>query len=385
MNEEGEAIDPPVSHGFPPSLFLDEKDDEDLCGICLNVCNDPKQCRNNGHIFCDICIRHQVTNYSSKCPNCKEHLDEDSLSRNVEKKKKIDSRRVKCKYTVCDWTGKCSELMQHHGQCSYTRCKHCSQHITNANVTLTEHEDKCTEKTVKCHNCNQQMKLNDLELHQNSQCPRRHVSCPFHSSGNQCCDGSIPLDTFPNHLQEISSNPELLLRLVIVLLRNIRINSSDSTVEVGEVIDVQHMRSSHPNQSLESANQLFEAVNQLNREILLLQSQSTTSNHQLHDEILALENQLATSNNQQNGQISILKSQLRTLNNSFNQQNEEISALKNQLMAMSNQTSLVGDQTSLVEKNKATTSSNTQVYPWICICLLYNFLIIYMQYISGDQ
>ena len=49
------------------------------CPMCLNVTNDPVQCRGNQHLFCSPCIKRHLEQHSQTCPTCREELMAETL------------------------------------------------------------------------------------------------------------------------------------------------------------------------------------------------------------------------------------------------------------------------------------------------------------------
>src|SRR5689334_20102731 len=70
-------IDPPLE-----TLIVDGESAEELmCNICLEVLENPRQCR-NGHLFCMECITPALA-LTPECPICRTALTEPTLARYI--------------------------------------------------------------------------------------------------------------------------------------------------------------------------------------------------------------------------------------------------------------------------------------------------------------
>ena len=172
--------------GYPRNIFIYESSEklEDLeCCICLNICNDPKQCP-NGHMFCKECIENALAS-QRKCPTCRVDLNRDKLGANLYAKKQINSLRVCCPIPhvreddTCPWTGKVEELPSHMDTCEYQNVK-CTNDYCNAYILrkdVFEHLSTCPYQLVECGLCEQMYVRRDKESH-DEECEGKLEACP---------------------------------------------------------------------------------------------------------------------------------------------------------------------------------------------------------------
>jgi hypothetical protein len=112
--------------GFDRDLFVFDVPKHLICMICLEVLNDPQQCKNHiEHVFCNICIKKSLRNYNckKKCPACREKLYLKDLKEVGDARLEIESLQVKCNKTilgdsVCEWTGFPAKWKNH--ECVHT-------------------------------------------------------------------------------------------------------------------------------------------------------------------------------------------------------------------------------------------------------------------------
>lgn len=70
------------------SLIVDQESAKELqCGICLQLLNKPRQCK-NGHLFCLHCIS-QCLEKGHECPSCRCSLKMEELARSLFVEKRI--------------------------------------------------------------------------------------------------------------------------------------------------------------------------------------------------------------------------------------------------------------------------------------------------------
>lgn len=80
--------DPPHSPIPTESLIVDQESAKELqCGICLQLLNKPRQCK-NGHLFCLHCIS-QCLEKGHECPSCRCSLKMEELARSLFVEKRI--------------------------------------------------------------------------------------------------------------------------------------------------------------------------------------------------------------------------------------------------------------------------------------------------------
>ncbi len=97
--------------GYPTEIFVDQPDEDFLCGFCQNVVKDPLQCcAEQTHLLCASCVQNEKNKNRNEanCPQCNCSLE------NVVKAplaaKLINKLIVKCPCrfendTPCEWTG----------------------------------------------------------------------------------------------------------------------------------------------------------------------------------------------------------------------------------------------------------------------------------------
>ena len=180
--------------GYPRNIFIYESSEklEDLeCCICLNICNDPKQCP-NGHMFCKECIENALAS-QPKCPTCRVDLNRDKLGASLYAKKQINALRVRCPIPhvreddTCPWTGKVEELPSHMDTCEYQNVK-CTNDYCNAYIIrkdVFEHLSTCPYQLVECGLCEQMYVRRDKESH-DEECEGKLEACPNDGCGTIC-------------------------------------------------------------------------------------------------------------------------------------------------------------------------------------------------------
>lgn len=195
--------------GYPRNIFVYESCGnenglqlEDLeCCICLNICNNPKQCP-NGHMFCSTCIETAIV-AQNKCPTCRIELNKDKLSVSLIVKKQISALSVRCpvppisEEDKCLWTGKVAELENHLGCCEYQRikCTNTDCDVHTIRKDLNSHLSVCPYQLEKCKYCNEMFLRRDLEAHFET-CTSRVMPCP-----NEGCQESTTLNYLQSHLE----------------------------------------------------------------------------------------------------------------------------------------------------------------------------------------
>jgi hypothetical protein len=200
---------------FDPELYVDKNASffqSLLCSICLRVFENPVLTGGCGHSFCDKCLQKQASSSSSshytQCalcrttivlkrkqqqPETKKSDVEYEFTINMYLKNVVDSMVIHCPYyPSCSWT--CTRsLLDNNGKLFETHLKNvceiavqeCSFY-TNGGCpfrgTLTErktHETtECLYRPVMCFMCKQQIPLNQLTQHEQTQCPNATVDCP---------------------------------------------------------------------------------------------------------------------------------------------------------------------------------------------------------------
>ena len=68
-------------YGYEGCRIVSEVDENCYCSICYNVLKEPRMGTKNEHVFCLACITQYLSVNSQTCPECSEHLSEDTLRR----------------------------------------------------------------------------------------------------------------------------------------------------------------------------------------------------------------------------------------------------------------------------------------------------------------
>ncbi len=104
-----------IAAGHSTDLFDNLPSPDFTCGICMEVLNNPHQCK-NGHCYCLWCITQALT-VRQECPTCKVPLSKGTLSANLIVRNVIDMLPVKCvngcEEKKCDWKGTIESLPTH--------------------------------------------------------------------------------------------------------------------------------------------------------------------------------------------------------------------------------------------------------------------------------
>eukprot|EP01087_Luapelamoeba_hula_P021686 TRINITY_DN7628_c0_g1_i1.p1 TRINITY_DN7628_c0_g1~~TRINITY_DN7628_c0_g1_i1.p1 ORF type:complete len:423 (-),score=59.84 TRINITY_DN7628_c0_g1_i1:54-1322(-) len=223
------------------TLILDQAAARELqCGICLQILNKPRQCR-NGHLFCLGCISRSISK-NPECPTCRCKLDEDGLGRSLFVEKHIRSLRVYCKYhfkfseelkdwdedeagctsvltletrvaheqkcgyapVSCRYSAQCGKQRRmgqemHEASCMFRplECTHCKKDIQFHQ--MEEHLKKCPMFPIQCLSCGVQTKQGELEAHLKDECPEQEVQCDFADQG---CQQRVVRKHLKAHLQD---------------------------------------------------------------------------------------------------------------------------------------------------------------------------------------
>lgn len=225
--------------GIPTGLFLHKPSDSFTCSICLEILNDPVQCK-EGHVYCRCCITEALSR-SRRCPECRGDLTLETLGNNLLIKGLINDLQVKCKTNmdqrenVCDWTGKLENLETHLKytcreaivSCEYENCEHkvvrknlnshlltCQhrsipcEHCNESTLwcSMVNHIENCPMRPVDCQNgCGYVIAFKDLGIHNNS-CDYRPVRCPLTDMGIKCdCNGTYPYIQIRHHVSDPSN------------------------------------------------------------------------------------------------------------------------------------------------------------------------------------
>ena len=141
-------------YGYDDSRFQRDVDEHFHCSICYNVLKDPRMCRND-HAFCLDCITEHLKVNSQTCPECNEHLTQDTLRRPRLLNNYLSKLKINCDHAS----------------------RGCPEFICVEN--LESHVESCGFSPVMCSNENCGMEINkqDKDNHENEVCEYRKVKC----------------------------------------------------------------------------------------------------------------------------------------------------------------------------------------------------------------
>ena len=141
-------------YGYDDSRFQRDVDEHFHCSICYNVLKDPRMCRND-HAFCLDCITEHLKVNSQTCPECNDHLTQDTLRRPRLLNNYLSKLKINCDHAS----------------------RGCPEFICVEN--LESHVESCGFSPVMCSNKNCGMEINkqDKDHHENEVCEYRKVKC----------------------------------------------------------------------------------------------------------------------------------------------------------------------------------------------------------------
>ena len=276
---------PPRVTGYSSSLFIDQQSistNNIECNICMQVLNDPTQCK-NGHMFCRYCVVRSLAT-KSECPTCKVDLSASSISTNLFVKNLIDHMDVHCftrltelenanngtnsmvaileenddneedettatsgskrkassssssssdsssgaaaakisKSDHCTWTGQLHAAKKHSDECEYalSLCSYGCGAVVRR-IDMSEHEASiCPKRNVKCghEGCTATMPEPMIAAHE-AKCEYKLVDCPFKEIG--CKMRMVRKDVKAHHTDAMVAHNNLLLRDNIALRQKI--------------------------------------------------------------------------------------------------------------------------------------------------------------------
>ena len=238
------------SSGYPTKLFVEPPSDDFICGLCLDVLNNPHQCR-NGHCFCYGCICSALA-VQKVCPLCKCSMNVESMNSNLLVRNLIDKSYVKCENVGCDWTGTLHRFESHFvNDCDY-RLLICTNEGCSARLPRklldTHVREECPFRKVVCEFCSKSFKseecsdhlgscelrpivcrclatvLNEnLSSHLRDECPLEPCPCPLFYMN--CCKADCPKQIIRSqineHISHVTQNPEYINQLTHSLLRTV--------------------------------------------------------------------------------------------------------------------------------------------------------------------
>ncbi|EFA80504.1 RGS-containing protein kinase [Heterostelium album PN500] len=219
------------------------------CGICLQIINKPRQCK-NGHLFCMDCILQSLKKIQ-ECPECRCSLNVEKLSRSLFVERHLRTLSVFCKYhfkyqksvgwivdeqgcneiislensakhenicehsfEYCKFSKECGVIRRrlmdaHYEECPYrpVQCQHCNADFTHNEIT--NHLNECDMIKIECDRCNAPMIKKEFEKHKLNLCPNYHIQCPFFESG---CNATFDRKDLESHIEKSLSHHLLLMK-----------------------------------------------------------------------------------------------------------------------------------------------------------------------------
>jgi hypothetical protein len=229
------------ARGIPKILFSGDVCSDYICTVCLDVLNDPYQCR-NGHLNCKECWNDLILKSGSRsCTLCRATvMNMSDLSKCLLVNKQIAALHVKCdcldnvnvNHAGCQWTGTLSEREVRQCEYLFAQCTHdgCQQKVKIESLKF--HIVHCPKRPKKCVNCHMYFPaedfikrthddecvsptplvpcicgvlIKDLDLvdHMTDVCPMTMIQCPIFRDLGMCvdtCDGAIKRGASSMHL-----------------------------------------------------------------------------------------------------------------------------------------------------------------------------------------
>lgn len=174
------------------------------CPICLNLAWNPVECNRCGNIFCQFCINEMINRRENKCPTCRTTTPF-IFRKAIAIKKFFNEIRIKCPYKNCKKCPQYSDYVSHLEKCDF-RLYHCTNEGCNYQdilVNVQYHSNECQYRIIKCQYCQKDIKQNNLETHEKTECSQE-VEC-------QKCFSVMERGFFwTNHYSENDDNIECL-------------------------------------------------------------------------------------------------------------------------------------------------------------------------------
>ena len=131
------------------------------CPVCLQILREPYLVSCCGYSFCQGCIK-QVETRKKPCPTCKEGF---TVFPNKGLQRMLNGFNVRCSNQKegCEWVGGLGHLDNH----------------LNLDPPLERLLEGCVFARVKCIRCSDTFRRNEVESHQDEECPKRPYSCEY--------------------------------------------------------------------------------------------------------------------------------------------------------------------------------------------------------------
>ena len=136
-------------YGYEDCRFESNVDENFHCSICYNVLKEPRMCTKNEHVFCLACITQYLSVNSQTCPECSEHLSEDTLRRAPRALNNYLSKlMINCDYANrgCPEFTCVEELKNHVANCGFSPVL-CSKEECSM---VIDKKDRIHHETVLC-------------------------------------------------------------------------------------------------------------------------------------------------------------------------------------------------------------------------------------------
>ncbi|SOV77116.1 zinc finger protein, putative [Plasmodium sp. gorilla clade G3] len=123
-----------------------------ICSVCLDLCDTPVITLCN-HICCYKCMYYSLL-HKRNCPICKQIIKHNNLKKITGKQKKeYEEIRIKCH--LCNEKIKIKDYKRHINTCEYKRCKNyilgCEYYDKKSKIKL--HEQSCEHRLISCSSC----------------------------------------------------------------------------------------------------------------------------------------------------------------------------------------------------------------------------------------
>lgn len=204
-SSEYERIEPNISGGISQELVTDNHRNlcnELICSICLEIVRTPKLCKNCQNLFCNDCLKTQLTK-SKFCPNrclyveqevnlifkkllfkiefkcyyhlngCKETITYEYFNKHI---KNCIFGDFKCLSPGCNEIKNLDGIKDHILTCNLrlVECKFCQKNIAKKDISY--HIDECSNKLTKCDFCNNSFK-NKIYINHKNECDEYILIC----------------------------------------------------------------------------------------------------------------------------------------------------------------------------------------------------------------
>lgn len=148
-----------------------------FCSICQNLIWRPVEIIGCTHIFCKFCINKWITQ-KNICPTCKTNITTE-IRPSKAFERIFESIKVKCNNNGCKETPVYTNYIQHLEKCKFQKYK-CTNEGCNFKGVRDEvinHCLNCEFRITSCKYCKNQVKFNELEKHEKTEC-KSDFECP---------------------------------------------------------------------------------------------------------------------------------------------------------------------------------------------------------------